>query len=352
MSNNIVSMKAMNKIDIYRISSNISTYEIFKSSVIGTGTYSTVYLGRCISLNKSKDITHPEKLVAIKKINIQKISYSDSKMVISETDIMQNIISNNHNNIVDCYDIINDNDVTYIIMEYCDGGDLSGLLIGKSFCDKYIRFYFGQIISAIKFLHDKKIVHRDMKPKNVLLSNNKKTIKLCDFGFAKQINPLKRITTVCGSPLYMAPELCKKESYTELVDVWSLGIMLYEMIFGNHPFSKYNDIESLSSSIIKNNIIIEDTDKVSEKCLDLLKKMLQKDECDRINIDQLFEHDWVKNECNLSDEELETMFLTENIHSYIYHNDKSQIEQNSDLNNSCEKLMDSSSELIFDCDSI
>ena len=92
MSNNIVSMKAMNKIDIYRISSNISTYEIFKSSVIGTGTYSTVYLGRCISLNKSKDITHPEKLVAIKKINIQKISYSDSKMVISETDIMQNII--------------------------------------------------------------------------------------------------------------------------------------------------------------------------------------------------------------------------------------------------------------------
>jgi serine/threonine protein kinase len=311
-------MKTVNKIDIYRISSETATYEIFKSSILGTGTYSIVYLGRCISSKIPEKILRTDKLVAIKKINMRKLNQHSSKMLTTEIGIIKEMILNKHQNIVDCYDVINDLDVTYIIMEYCDGGDLSSLLIGKPFKNLYIRYYFGQIVNAIKFLRENTIIHRDMKPKNILLVNDKKILKLCDFGFAKHNNSLKRVTTVCGSPLYMAPEIYKQESYTESVDVWSLGIILFEMVFGIHPFAKYNDVESLSASIVKNDIQIGTSNEVSYECLNLLQQMLQKYEYNRINIDELFLHPWIINECVISDDERVAMFANSNIHSYLY----------------------------------
>lgn len=312
-------MKSINKMDIYRISSENSTYEIFKSSVLGTGSYSVVYMGRCISSKISNKIQRPDKLVAIKKINMVNIKNEGNiKMLMTEIKIMKELIEFSHPNIVRCYDVIQDIDVIYIVMEYCDGGDLSSLLIGKQFKNVYIRHYFGQIINAIKFLKEKKIIHRDMKPKNILLMENNKIIKLCDFGFAKQMDSLKRVTTICGSPLYMAPELYKKESYTESVDVWSLGIILFEMIFGIHPFAKHNDIESLSASVIKNDIYIGNSSEVTENCLNLLSLMLKKYESDRIKIEELFEHEWIKNECVLQEGELSDMFNSFPIHMQLY----------------------------------
>lgn len=347
-------MKSINKVDICRISSNDATYEIFKSTILGTGSYSIVYMGRCISSKFSEKINRIDKLVAIKKVNMKKLSQNSARMLLAEIGIVKELMNDGHPNIVECYDIIDDLDITYIIMEYCDGGDLSSLLIGKQFKNTYLRHYFGQILNAIKFLRENKIIHRDMKPKNILLSSDKKIIKLCDFGFAKHVDSLKRVTTICGSPLYMAPELYKKESYTESVDIWSLGIILFEMVFGLHPFAKYNDVESLSMSVIKNDILIGESTEVNKNCLNLLKLMLKKHEFDRINIDELFEHVWVKTDCILMEGELSNMFLTKHIQTDLYSTSSIQINDhindhiNYEINQS---LNNSSVDLIFEFDS-
>lgn len=347
-------MKSINKVDIYRISSDNATYEIFKSTILGTGAYSTVYMGRCISSKVPKKINRQDKLVAIKKVNMRKLSQNSARMLLAEIGIMKELMNGSHPNIVECYDVIDDLDVTYIIMEYCDGGDLSSLLIGKQFKNTYLRYYFGQILNAIKFLRDNKIIHRDMKPKNILLSSDKKVIKLCDFGFAKHVDSLKRVTTICGSPLYMAPELYKKESYTESVDIWSLGIILFEMVFGLHPFAKCGDVESLSISVVKNDIHVGENTEVNQNCLNLLRLMLKKYDFERISIDELFEHVWVKNDCILTEGELLNMFLTKHIQTDLYSISSTPISEDVNDYNMCEihKSLDGSSiDLIFELDS-
>lgn len=299
MSNNV----NIRKLEIYKINSNYGSYEVFKSNILGSGTYATVYLGRCINSSKIKqEELGKDKLVSIKKINMNRLSNSGTRMILTEKEILEKIMNFNNKNIVKCYDIIDDIDAIYIIMEYCNGGDLSSLLINLPIKDIFIKHYFIQIINAIKFLHEKNIIHRDIKPKNMLLTNNKIILKLCDFGFAKQHDGLKRINTICGSPMYMAPEIYKKDGYTPSVDVWSLGIILYEMVFGKHPLSKYNDIDSISDFLTTQDIIIPENDSIL--CTDLLKKMLNKNENERISLENLFIHPWIMSCSIITDEKL------------------------------------------------
>jgi serine/threonine protein kinase len=138
-------------------------------------------------------------------------------------------------------------------------------------------------------------MHRDIKPTNILVSNNKKTLKLCDFGFARRCDGMKRSLTMCGSPLYMAPEIYKKSGYSGSVDIWSLGIILFEMLFGYHPLSEYNDVTVLSKSLISENdsILIPSQPRVSDDCVNLLSKMLEKNTDNRITISELLTHKWL-----------------------------------------------------------
>lgn len=313
-------MNYINHLDIYRIGTGDFVYEIFKSNILGTGTYSNVYLGRYISIEKIKKIEREDNLVAIKKINI-------TKTVSLEIEIMKNLINHSHPNIIKCYDIIDDIYNTYIIMEYGDNGDFSSLLINNPMSQMYIKYYFKQIIEAIKFLHEKKIVHRDIKPKNILVLNKKRTLKICDFGFATYLDGIKMMLTMCGSPLYMAPEIYQKIGYTDSVDVWSLGIMLYEMIFGEHPLSKYNDIKILLNSIVLDDIIIPYIDEVDNKCIDLLQKMIKRNEYDRIKIEDVFKHQWIIDESKLNEIEIENMFNNIQMYKNKYNEYEEEITQ-------------------------
>jgi serine/threonine-protein kinase ULK/ATG1 len=201
-----------------------------------------------------------------------------------------------HPNIVKCYDILKKDTDVCIILEYCDSGDLRNIL-KKPIKEKYAQFYFTQLVNGLKYLDKKNIIHRDIKPKNILLTDNRKLLKIADFGFAKISKNDTLNDTVCGSPLYMAPEIMKKNLYNNQTDLWSLGMILYEMLYGFHPYSKCESIPELQECIEKKKIEIPPTNTlnrdVGADCINLLKKMLQKDASNRITWNNFFSHPWL-----------------------------------------------------------
>ena len=151
-----------------------------------------------------------------------------------------------HPNIIKFYQIINDtkNDYFHIIMEYADGGDLSQKIKSqkpKHFQETQIITWFIQICSAIKYLHeDKRILHRDIKSSNIFLTKSNQ-VKLGDFGIAKCLSKtLEKAKTVIGTPYYLSPEIINNEPYDYKSDIWSLGVLLYELLMMRLPFEATN----------------------------------------------------------------------------------------------------------------
>ena len=277
-------------------------YEIFLNKPIGNGSYSTVFLGRILDKTIIEKFNLQSDTVAIKKIKLENLDSKSFRMINDEVEIMKKINSHQKScpNIIKCYDIIEEYDFIYLILEYCEDGDLSKI-IGKPIKENVVKYYFGQIINALYYLYENNIIHRDIKPKNILLKNNKKDLVICDFGFARIKTNFKRVHTICGSPLYMAPELLDEKSYTEIVDIWAIGMILYEMIYGQHPYEKCKDLNDLRD-FSKKDIIIPPTNTriiVSDNCIDLMKKMLNKEESKRINLSILFIHPWIEGTVNI-----------------------------------------------------
>nr|CDS33829.1 serine:threonine protein kinase ULK3 [Hymenolepis microstoma] len=131
-----------------------------------------------------------------------------------------------------------DSEYVYIFMEYVGGGDLSSFLkTEKHLSEKTIRYFLQQLAFALHYLYERNIVHMDVKPQNILLTTSKPPIlKLADFGFAKSMEETVRMNEVRGSLLYLAPEIYKYGVYDKSCDLWSVGIILYQCLFGNTPF--------------------------------------------------------------------------------------------------------------------
>lgn len=145
----------------------------------------------------------------------------------------------------------------YLLLEYCNGGTLSRFMKARGgyLKEKEARLFMSQIVEGMAALHDKNIIHRDLKPDNLLveieckndsfsnnfmkdfeISSTNIRVKLADFGFSKTLEQDELTGTRCGSPLFMAPEIIKYKKYSHNSDVWSLGCIFYEMIFGVVPF--------------------------------------------------------------------------------------------------------------------
>jgi len=195
---------------------SIGSFFYYTDRIIGHGSFSVIYKGYRSGDNLP---------VAIKKIT-KVISLQYLK---NEINLMKSL---NHPNIVKLYDVIFDNKNLYLILEYCNGGDLSKY-ISKS-KSKYDDKYFHEILEGMKYLYDNHIMHRDIKPANFLIHNH--SIKITDFGFAKSFEQHELSTTFCGSPLYMSPEVLKNNPYSYKSDLWSLGVILYELIVKTHPY--------------------------------------------------------------------------------------------------------------------
>ena len=251
---------------------------------LGSGSFGRVYL---VSHNDSK------KLFALKVIDKRKlmVSYGKLDIIYNEINIHSKLA---HENIIKLYSVHEDNESINIIMEYAEKGNLFQLISKeKTGLDESKAFdYFIQVVNAVYYLHINNIIHRDIKPENILIGSDNK-IKLCDFGWAKELT-LENRSTFCGTIEYMAPEIVGSENYDYSVDIWSLGILLYELLYGHSPF-KANNTKNVILNIKTHELTYDDNNKkISNSCKDLIQKLLDGNPQKRLKIKDILEHPFVK----------------------------------------------------------
>ncbi|RLV95824.1 putative serine/threonine-protein kinase [Spathaspora sp. JA1] len=246
--------------------SQIGNYRIIEE--IGEGSFGKVYLARHILLN----INVVLKCGLIDDPNIVREIYYHKQL--------------KHKNIVSLYEVIKTESHLWIAMEYCEGGELYYYIYDKkSLTLAECQTIFFQIVLGVKYVHSLNLSHRDLKLENILLADKKRTVvKLTDFGFIREFNPYSRrfLSTICGTTVYMAPELLKNEKYSGFsVDIWSLGVILYTMLYGVLPFDDDDELKTRAMIISGEP---QYTDRIPEEANQLIKKMLSKDPAKRPNL--------------------------------------------------------------------
>ena len=203
-----------------------------------------------------------------------------------------------HKNICHVIDAAEDRCFGYIIMQSCTGGELFERIVERSFTEREAAMVAIDILGALNFLHSKHIIHRDVKPENLLFRDCKAGSSLClvDFGFAIQIQPGKRITEACGTTSYMAPEVLRC-NYSVPCDLWSLGVICYLLLSATLPFKGRNDDET-EARILRGAISFPEAhgwDKVSNEAKAFVRRLLAPEERRRISGQDALQHPWIVN---------------------------------------------------------
>ncbi|XP_023780712.1 serine/threonine-protein kinase Nek1 isoform X8 [Cyanistes caeruleus] len=198
---------------------------------IGEGSF-----GKAILVKAKENGQH----YVIKEINISKMSNKEREESRREVAVLANM---KHPNIVLYRESFEENGCLYIVMDYCEGGDLFKKINaqkGIPFSEDQILDWFVQICLALKHIHDRKILHRDIKSQNIFLTKDG-TIQLGDFGIARVLNSTAELARTCiGTPYYLSPEICQNKPYNNKSDIWALGCVLYEMCTLKHAFEAGN----------------------------------------------------------------------------------------------------------------
>ncbi|KAL6451586.1 srk1 Serine/threonine-protein kinase srk1 [Candida maltosa Xu316] len=304
-------------------------------NVLGEGAFSIVY--KAINLSNNQTI-------AVKVINKLNLTSKQLRNITNEIKIMEKI--HHHENIIELIDVIDSLHSTFLIVEYCNGGEIFDQILKYTYLSEDLSCHvFKQILKSIEYLHNLNIVHRDIKPENLLfkkipfmershedyVASLRKSddttkvdegefkygvgggtigiIKLADFGLAKILNSNTFAKTPCGTTGYTAPEVfvCndlnnnnnhKKSynSYSKAVDIWSLGCVLYTVLCGFPPFYDEN-IETLTDNVTRANFTFLKPwwDEISGDAKDLITKMLSIDPEKRITIQEIWAHPWIIN---------------------------------------------------------
>ena len=256
----------------------ISDFEI--SEELGAGSFGHVYL-----------VTHKVTKVkyAIKAIDKRnKSNQSEKPYFRREIEVMYKI---HHPNVVKLFGHFEDNNYCYFIMEYIAKGNIYQLIPHdnkKRLNAKIVASLMKDVISSVYYLHHMKpiIIHRDIKPENVLLGEGL-VAKLTDFGWSNYMQEDEKRQTVCGTPIYLAPEIIKEEGHDEKVDIWCIGVLLFELITGNVPFQG-NDIDTLKENILHLRISWPKDINIDAK--NLIKKILKLDPNSRISLEEMLKN--------------------------------------------------------------
>lgn len=248
---------------------------------IGKGSYATVYKAR--ALNEDFGV------YAIKVIERASLVKHDVDNLMNEIGILKTL---KHPNIVKMKDFHWDTKYVYIVTEFCEGGDLSVFIkkrqrLPEKVCLKFLR----QLATGLHYLRSNNISHFDLKPKNLLLKMKPVvTLKIADFGFAQCISEEMKQFVMKGSPLYMAPEMLQCKPCDAKVDLWSVGVIYYECLYGQPPFANYSFDELTVMFTDKTVVKIPVDPAVSPKSRQLLACLLECNAARRIDFDVFFAH--------------------------------------------------------------
>ncbi|KAJ5550405.1 hypothetical protein N7461_005103 [Penicillium sp. DV-2018c] len=295
---------------------------------IGRGSFATVYQGIH---------TRSKTFVAIKSVNLSKLNKKLKDNLSSEIDILKRL---HHPHIVALIDCHESTSHIHLVMEYCALGDLSLFIKrrdtlgshkytrdmiakypnppGAALNEVVTRHFLKQLSSALKFLRDRNLIHRDIKPQNLLLCpapssyrsgatrvipykgsddsyepttglESLPMLKIADFGFARSLPATSLAETLCGSPLYMAPEILRYEKYDAKADLWSVGTVLYEMVVGRPPFRATNHVELLRKiEKGEDRIRFPDDNPASDDIKKLIRALLKRNPVERLNFPEFF----------------------------------------------------------------
>ncbi|XP_066495139.1 ribosomal protein S6 kinase alpha-1 [Tiliqua scincoides] len=218
-----------------------------------------------------------------------------------------------HPNIITLKDVYNDGRYVYLVTELMRGGELlDKILKQKCFSEREASSLLYTICKTVEYLHSQGVVHRDLKPSNILYvdaSGNSESIRICDFGFAKQLRADNGLLmTPCYTANFVAPEVLKRQGYDEACDIWSLGILLYTMLAGYTPFANGpNDTpEEILTRIGGGKFTLQggNWDTVSDEAKDLVSKMLHVDPHQRLTARQVLQHRWITQKDRLPQSQL------------------------------------------------
>ncbi|XP_045910734.1 serine/threonine-protein kinase Nek5-like isoform X2 [Micropterus dolomieu] len=206
----------------------MNNYEVIRQ--VGEGAFGKAFLVR----DKGGG---GDRQCVVKQINLRKMSAREKEASQKEVTLLSKM---KHPNIVTFITSFQESGGLFIVMEYCDGGDLMkkiNMQRGVAFTEEQIVDWFVQICLGLKHIHDRKILHRDIKAQNIFLTSGGMKAKLGDFGIARMLNNTMELARTCvGTPYYLSPEICESRPYNNKTDIWSLGCVLYELCALRHPF--------------------------------------------------------------------------------------------------------------------
>uniref|UniRef100_A0A0B6ZPA0 non-specific serine/threonine protein kinase n=1 Tax=Arion vulgaris TaxID=1028688 RepID=A0A0B6ZPA0_9EUPU len=251
--------------------------------VIGKGSYGEVWLAK-----HKKD----KKQYVLKKMNMGKASQRERKSAEQEGKLLSKL---RHPNIVSYKDSFENDGFLYIAMQYCEGGDLYARLKeqkGAPLEERQVVEWFVQIAMALQYMHERNILHRDLKTQNIFLTKSK-IIKIGDLGIARILDSANSMaTTLIGTPYYMSPELFSNKPYNHKSDVWALGCCVYEMTTLKHAFNA-KDMNSLVYKILKGKMPPMPC-QYSSELLILMRSMLHQDPEKRPSVNRILRDPYIK----------------------------------------------------------
>eukprot|EP00555_Chaetoceros_dichaeta_P003563 CAMPEP_0198251994 /NCGR_PEP_ID=MMETSP1447-20131203/2635_1 /TAXON_ID=420782 /ORGANISM="Chaetoceros dichaeta, Strain CCMP1751" /LENGTH=688 /DNA_ID=CAMNT_0043937135 /DNA_START=14 /DNA_END=2080 /DNA_ORIENTATION=- len=258
----------------------------FLQSELKNGNLSTVWKGE----KKSSG-----EIVAIKVI-ARKNSIKNDADVLSEVAILHSL---RHKYVVKLHNYFEEPSRFLMIMEFMSGGDvINRVRENSSYTEKDTRELSKSLLTAIAYIHSCDVAHRDIKPENLLLETRRSNcrIKVADFGFARRVHAPLSLTTRCGTPTYVAPEILKNHPHDESADMWSVGVIMYLLLVGYPPF-KENKQQELFQKIRLGYYEFQPDDwkDISEQAKDMIQSLLVVDPAHRYSAEKSLQHEWISN---------------------------------------------------------